>query len=314
MPNWRIKAYIQKTLSVLPGGHRMHFLFQTMMRSMRGGQGWIGDAERKILRNAEQINWISRHLPLEGAHVVEVGTGWLPVPTFLLYLAGAESILTFDIVPHVRFRLASMLIDAFRGKSNEVAAALDLPVETIRGRLDRLQGATSLDELFARANIRYVAPGDGAVTELPKKSVDLWYAYAVLQYVPQDQLRRLIREARRILKPSGRLYCEVECGDDFSSFDKNLFRFDYLRYGDDQWRRRAGNGFYVANRMREAEYLELFEQCEAVLDESKHNIIPGDIERLKEIPLHPRFAKFTPEQNAVAMSEMLFSFPPGSDS
>jgi SAM-dependent methyltransferase len=310
MPNWRFKAYLQKAFSALPGGHRMNFVFQTILAYSKSRRGWMNNIERIILERARQIDWFSRRLTLEGARVVEVGAGWVPVFPIMAYLAGADSVQAYDIVRHIRFRLVRKLIEAFRGKADEIAEILGLPAEIIRQRLDRLQGAESLDDLFARANIRYIAPGDAAATDLADESVDLWYAFAVLQHVPQEQLRSLIREARRILKPGGRLYCEVGCFDDFAQFDKNLFRFDYLRYSDAKWRRRAGNNFYTANRMREIEYLEMFEQAGGSLDELKHIIVAEDIERCKGIPLDARFQKFTPEQNAVLVVEMLFSFLP----
>ena len=223
MPHWRIKASMLKIMSAFPGGHRLNFIAQTAMRSMQSREGWMKNTERVIQERAPQIHWISKHLPIKGARVLDVGTGWQPMPTLLFYLAGAESIITCDIVRHVRFRLAIKLLESFERKTPEIAEAFGVPVDLIRERLDRIKGAKTLDEYFRRANIQYLAPSDAAATGLPSQSIDIWFAFGVLQYVPVQQLRPILCEAKRVLKPSGRLYCAVGYYDDFRSSTKDSF-------------------------------------------------------------------------------------------
>jgi SAM-dependent methyltransferase len=309
MPHWRIKASMLKIMSAFPGGHRLNFIAQTAMRSMQSREGWMKNTERVIQERAPQIHWISKHLPIKGARVLDVGTGWQPMPTLLFYLAGAESIITCDIVRHVRFRLAIKLLESFERKTPEIAEAFGVPVDLIRERLDRIKGAKTLDEYFRRANIQYLAPSDAAATGLPSQSIDIWFAFGVLQYVPVQQLRPILCEAKRVLKPSGRLYCAVGYYDDFAQFDKGLFLFDYLRYNDAEWQRLAGNGLYTANRLREPEYFELFEQLGGVLEDRVPRVEEEHIERVRNMRVADRFQKFTPEQNAIVASELLYSFP-----
>ena len=186
------------------------------------------------------------------------------------------------------------MLQVLREELDACSEALALPREVIGDRLARLESATTIEDMFANANIEYYAPGDVTSTGLPDNSIDLFYSYAVLDYVPLDALHAMCREARRLLKPSGRFYAFIGCSDDYSSFDRKLHNLDYLQYSDAQWVHLASNAFYFANRMREQEFIELFQQHGATVENIEHALRPEDVAHVTTLKVDNRFRRFTP--------------------
>lgn len=306
MPNWRIKAYTQWILSKLPYGERLNHALQAI--KLRGPKRSARTLKR-IPQVGAALRRLAQQVPLENAEVVEVGTGWVPFVTLLLYLCGTRRIWTFDIVRHCRFQLVKEMLAVLRSHSDQCASSLGVNHEVYEQRLGRIEGASDLEELFKRANIEYAAPADAAVTGLPDASVDIHLSYSVFEYVPVQALNAILAEAARILKPEGRLYAYMGCGDDYATFDKKLNAFYYLKFTDAQWQRRGVSGLYLANRLREQEYIELLQRLGGRVEAVTHTLRDADIEYLRQMQVADRFARLTPEQNAVRITELIASFP-----
>lgn len=311
MPNWRLKAYPQWLLSKLPYGEEVNYAMQRLRDKLGiGGPGVISRIRRRIPYVGKSLCRLREHVSLEGAEVVEIGTGWAPFVTLLLYLCGSRRIVTYDVARHCRFPIAREMLAAFREHAPEYATSLGVERDTFEERLKRIEGARDLNELFARANIEYHAPADAALSGLPESSIDLYMSYSVFEYVPAPQLTAICKEAARILRPSGRLYAYMYCADAaFAGFDKKIHRLDYLQFDEEQWRRRGMNGLYYYNRFREQELIELLEKCGGHVEVLRRTMTEDDVEHVKRMKLSDRFARLTPEQCAVTQTEMVASFP-----
>ncbi len=248
-------------------------------------------------------------MPLEGAAVCDVGTGFA-LPAILLYLAGTQRIWSFDVVRQATFGYVRRLLGVLREEIAVCADSLGASLEVVNRRLAAIEHATSLDDLFGKANIVYQAPKDATATGLPSASIDLYYTFYVLDNVPLDILHALCREARRLLKPSGRFYAMMGCMSDYATIDKNLHPFHYLSYSDEEWMRITGSRMKHLNRLREQEYIEVFQQHAATILDVEHDLRPEDVEHVRTMPLAARFAHLTPEQNAVVRTQIILSFAP----
>ena len=311
MPNWKYKVFIQRLLSQIPFGEQVNFMLQAVRRSPRfSGTCVAAEVRQRLLSVGGLIRKLSSHLRLEEATVVEIGTGWVPLPTVLLYLAGVRTIHTYDIVRRARWSAMSAMIRALRDNVEGCADAIGCPRRIVDQRLTRLEGAASMKQMLDLANIIYVAPGDASATGLPDGSVDLFFAYSVFESVPLPILHAFCREARRLLRPgTGRLCAMVGCGDDYIVFDKKLHILDYLKYSDEQWDRMVNRyNRYHYNRLREQEFLDILGEHGATIDATEHVLKPEHVEYVKSIPLAERFRRFTPEQNAVVDTEVIASF------
>jgi SAM-dependent methyltransferase len=310
MPNWRLKVLSEKVLSCLPYRHKLNQALQMVRYGLRiGSPGRDASMRGRIPDVGRRLHHLGRHVPLEGAAVCDVGTGF-GLPAILLYLAGAERIWSFDVVRQVTFGYMRRLLRVLRRDIAVCAESLGAPQEVVDHRLAAIEQAASLDELFARANILYQAPKDATATGLPSGSVDLYYTFYVLECVPLDVLHALCREARRLLRPSGRFYAMMGCISDYAAIDKRLHPFHYLSYSDEEWTRIAGNRMKHLNRLREQEYLEIFQQHAATVLDIEHDLRPEDVEYVGKMPLAARFARLTPAQNAVMRTQIILSFQP----
>ncbi len=310
MPHWRIKASVQNLVARLPHAEHLNDVLQTVRSGLHlGTTGAVEEVRRRLPSVSRSIGRLAADRRLEGADVVEVGTGWVPLPTILLFLCGTRRIRTYDIARHVRFSRLQGLLAVLRQEVAFCAASLGLPRGVVADRLARLEPAGSAEEAFSLANIDYVAPGDAAATKLPGQSTDLFYSYTVLEYMPLPVLHAVCREARRILKPgAGRFYACVGCASDYAGFDRRLSAMHYLSYSDIQWGRIATNKLQFVNRMREPEFLEVFAAHGATVERLDRVLRSEEIEQVKNMKLANRFARFTPEQNAVRMFAVLLSF------
>src|SRR5262245_5157883 len=100
MPSWRMKVLLQAVLAHVPLGERVNHALQRVHRNTAGRKQEILDLLPVLTTGLDRIR---AHTPIEDAAIVEVGTGWLPLPTTLLYLAGARAITTIDHQRHARF-------------------------------------------------------------------------------------------------------------------------------------------------------------------------------------------------------------------
>ncbi|MBU4496278.1 MAG: hypothetical protein KJ874_13400, partial [Acidobacteria bacterium] len=120
----------------------------------------------RIVSLAENMITLKKFISFEGATVVEIGPGWDPICSVLLYLMGVKTCYAYDHVKHVRFNIVKMLIRSIKDKLHEIAQITSIPLNILEKRLSKLKGIKSLDDFFSRANIVYYAPGDASKTDL----------------------------------------------------------------------------------------------------------------------------------------------------
>lgn len=163
-------------------------------------------------------------------------------------------------------------------------------------RLERLCRCGSAAEAMRLADIRYTAPGDGAATGLPENSVDVHYSINVLEHVPASEIRRILREAMRVMRPGGVLLHQVAPSDHFSHTDKSILAINCLKFSQSQWWMLAGNRCMYQNRMRLTDYLDLFREAGFVIEETTTSIEDRSLAALQNgFAVHPDFASHSPE-------------------
>lgn len=122
--------------------------------------------------------------------------------------------------------------------------------------LPSMDEGLSMEEIMARCSATYMTHGVASLCELPSSSVDFIFSNAVLEHVRKREMRTLVAEMRRCLKPQGRCSHRVDLQDHLGGALNNL------RFSEHAWESAlmAGSGFYT-NRIRYHEFLELFRQA-----------------------------------------------------
>lgn len=224
---------------------------------------------------------------VDGVEVLEFGTGWTPLIPLLFHLAGAQRLMLTDIDQlmdeHTIFRareiVASRIGDAARllGRSEE-------------GLLASLHAPLPYD---------YLVPWDAALH--PAESVDILISRAVLEHVPEDQLRVFLAQFRRILRPGGVMCHVVDNSDHWQHRDHSLSRVEFLRYEDDDWIWRLAqlNDQTYQNRLRHSDYERLFAEAGFTLLRSLGEPDPRCLEDLRHLSLSSRFRGRNPRDLAI---------------
>ncbi|MBD5657394.1 MAG: class I SAM-dependent methyltransferase, partial [Candidatus Eremiobacteraeota bacterium] len=128
MAKWMVKAAIQKTLSLLPDGHKLNYLFQKHVTKMH-----LGDAamDQALVHCADHVRHMRSYgSGLSNCTTLELGTGWFAVVPIGLFLCGAERVMTIDVTPLLRTENLVIAIRRFidyddRGRLSEFLPDVD---------------------------------------------------------------------------------------------------------------------------------------------------------------------------------------------
>ena len=295
---------IQFVLGHMPFGEQLNYRLQKLNGSRQNEQ----KMRRRMGELTASLKQVDKQVPIEGATVVEVGTGWEPICSLILYLMGAKACHTYDHVVHVRHELVEFLLKVTETSLPEIAEASGIPVSVLAERLEHLNGSSDLDEYFRRANIVYHAPGDATKTGLPDSSVDLYYSHAVLEHVPEKVVVGLMEESSRVLKPEGRGYHLIGLHDHYISADKKISKINFLKYSEFWWSFFVKNRISYHNRFREKQYLDIVDNAGGTITWKNNTIDPSDLELLKTMKVDKMFDGMSHEELAVTETEFLVSF------
>lgn len=301
---WQAKVLVQFVLAHAPGGEKVNHRLQ-----LAGGRHTPERIRGRIDEAVEFLTSIEPTFTVEGKSIVEVGTGWDGLHPLLLSVLGAERIVTFDHVRHLRGEHAATVIEEL--SRHPALDELEAMAPGARARCEALRGAADLDDLLSRARIEYVAPGDATDTGLADSSVDVVYDFAVLEHVPETVIEGLLAEARRILRPGGVMVSVIGTGDHYVSVQPSLTQVNFLKYPEWLWKPLVKNKISYHNRLREAQHLELFAAHGAVVEWKHSHLAERDVAAARTMKVDPRFAGLTPEELAIWRSDVIVSFADG---
>jgi SAM-dependent methyltransferase len=145
-----------------------------------------------------------------------------------------------------------------------------------------LSGLTSLDDVLAASNGRYLTEGLHSLREIPTSSVDFIWSHAVLEHVRQHEFLPMMREVRRVLRDTGRVSHCVDLRDHLQEGLHNL-RFPAWMWETELM---ASSGFYT-NRLSYSQMLCLF-------TEAGFSVERVDLRRWERTPAPDR-SRFAPE-------------------
>ena len=297
--NWRIKAALLNLFDAVPGGAGMHYWLQ------RNLTGSIPRSAARFARAVEQAcdlaERFNRHSPRRfgDASLLEIGAGRDLAGPLTFYCLGAASQLVLDAHPLAKPDLVGVAVDRLAGLPRR-----DLP----RLPSQRL-GADAWADLERLYGIRYRAPVDAWQTGLADRSIDGVTSTNTFEHIPVDEIRAILREWRRILRPGGIVAMRINYEDHYAFFDPNITRINFLRYSDAQWRR-YNPGIHYQNRLRHRDYLQLFEEAGfRLLDAATTGPGPREIEAAGRLPLDERFRAYGVEELGIGTGWVVLAQP-----
>jgi len=234
-------------------------------------------------------------MSVQGARLMEIGTGWFPTLPICYSLAGVGGIVTFDLNRHLNSELTFRMLRSLEAFLEKVSTASHQPPAEVERRYRQLRGASSVEELLKLARIEYRSPADASRSGLPNNSIDIAFSNSVFEHVPPDSIQKILHESHRVLKPGGFSIHSANCGDHYAYFDPSITFINYLTYTSSEWSF-WDNELLYQNRLRPSDFLDMARRASLEIVLKYHKPRPELLEALPTLKIAPEFQHYPPEQ------------------
>jgi hypothetical protein len=283
---WWVKAGVQGVVSLLPAraSEAVNGRLQTL------GSGTAALSATTVAHKLEQAD---HHIAVweefngkdvERPRVLEIGTGWFPVVPLILYAYGAERVESYDVrqlTSPANIRAAAGAVAALRETFPARAIATRL------GHLETLAAGSDIDaaEQLREMRISFMS-GHFRESTVAPGSFDLAVSDNTLEHVPVRQLEHLCGAMRSAVGIGGVVDHFVDASDHYAHFDRSIGEYHFLRWDRLSWRL-INNRLHYQNRLRQSDYVALFERCGVSVVRSEWSA--GRPEDLIGLPLAAEF-------------------------
>ena len=252
--HWLVKAAIQGTLSRTRDPQRWNRLLQKYVtRSLTLQQSFFDEKWHKC----------KTHMGLMGdgpvpdgesrrpGPVLELGTGWHPVVPIGFALAGYDTVYTVDVESLVHRQPVVEVIGAYLECGDP---ALD------QARLDVARGVLADPSLTGRELMTAVGVTslvvDARRIPLPSDSIRLFVSNNTFEHIPEQSLKDILREFRRLAKDDAVMSHHIDMGDHYAVFDSSIDVYHFLRFSEKTWRY-FNNDLQYQNRLRMSDHVRI---------------------------------------------------------
>lgn len=246
---------------------------------------------------------------IEGATVLELGSGWHPVIPVLLRASGARRVVLTDLERLLDLPLLKSAFAAVHARRAAVAARLGLDPSGLKEDLARFEQDPDLFCALERLGLSYRVPFDPS--ELAADSLDVVVSRAVLEHVAPARLEDMAAAFHRALRPGGVMCHVIDNSDHWQHKDKSISRVNFLRYDDALWRWTSVNPQAYQNRLRHGDYLALFARRGFRILREESEIDEAALSELETMRLARRFHA-TPKIELAKITSYIVVQKPGA--
>ena len=279
--NWKGKAFIQKCISVLPKklSYETYFRIQRHFGRLKKPFNPISPPSGGISEGVRFLKKIQNAGYTHSDKVFfEIGTGWIALVPLTYWLAGADKIITIDLNPWLRKELIKESVSYIINNQDEIKNVMGefLNEERLKTLIDFFETKEfDVKEYLKFCHIEYISPGDAARTSLPDNSVDYHTSSAVLEHIPLNELKEIIKEGNRIIKNDGLFIHDIDYSDHYAPIDSGITPLHFLRYSDEEHKKFI-HRFHYVNRLRHDDFIDLFKT-------TGHEFLEIDAHKNKEL-------------------------------
>lgn len=293
--NRNVKSRLMWTAAHLP----MARVCYRQARRLLAWRGNLATPQGKIRSALDLADAIRPWRSIEGATILEIGTGKRFNVPIVMLLLGAERIVSVDIVRDLYPRHVASDIKYYRSARPQMAARLlkargGMAVE----RLDQLLGVVGKNDndltmqILELCNIAYLAPADGGDLNMLCRDFDIHLSNNALEHAPPESVQRILHTASRLLRPGGVCAHRIDHSDRYAYDDTALSAINFLRFDNPQWNKHIR--LTRVNGLRALEYLPIFKNAgldiltvNNTVDDECLNLIKSG-----ELPLAQRFSGY----------------------
>ncbi len=261
--NWKIKASLQKFLSLSKLGDQLNHLPVTFNKEYHRNVFLYQTLE--CLRKFSHTNLNLRD---DDSTALEIGTGYSVLSAVVLVLLGFKKVITVDVTKDLRFSTFKKQLAYIETSSflEEILSKSIYDEDQIRKMIFKIKECNSLESLFNSFNIVYIAPYSFDDIEGQSSSFDYISSQVVLEHIKPEILSMLFKKTKRWLKEDGFCVHTVNFIDHFANpgffQDKSISEFNFLKYSNKFWSFWSGNSIAYTNRLSYVYYLQLAEKCD----------------------------------------------------
>lgn len=197
---------------------------------------------------------------LEGATVLEIGSGWFPIFSILFAFYGAKKVILTDITP-------SMDVNTFSEALRFLPQGASVLVEegAISEEDARHISCSAESASFSDGRFHYIAP---FAPESCLLSCDLVVSRTVLEHISEEELRPAMAAFCSLLGGGGCMLHAIDNSDHLSHGRRNISPVNFLTVPRATWK--VINAIsYPQNRLRHNNYKRLFRDCGCALLEAQ---------------------------------------------
>ncbi len=252
-----------------------------------------------------QVEWLKHHRAVEGATVLEVGSGWEPIIPLLFVAAGAKRVYLTDQRRLATPGSARWAIQTMVRHRAEITERLQISGADFNRAVSGDPMASGLDAYFDGLGLRYLAPCDCRHLDLPDGSVDIVTSRAVLEHIPADVIAAILRELHRILGPGGLACHFIDPSDHWEHVDKSISKINFLQHSDFVHGLIHSPNNYQ-NRLRHPEYVRMMKDAGFAVVREEREVDAASLMALNaSLKLASRFEQFVPEDLATTNTYLL---------
>ena len=286
--HWKVRANLLRMLAATPGGHPIYLALQRQFGRFRNAAYIRGKLKRQAMLAQLAVD---HGVKLDGARVMEVGTGWVPALAFGFYLCGAERVWAFDLNRFVLTEsLRATLDEAGNFERNSAIWSECVDKTALRDRMQPIAQLSGTFESLSELGIVYVAPGDARATNLPSNSIDIHCSTNTFEHIPREDLLSILIEARRVLKPDGIAVHYVDPTDHFAHADKTQSPVRFLHFDERMIEQYYRNRYTYQNLMFDDDYRALFDEAGLDIVDARFKIDERSLSALRG--LAPQLKRF----------------------
>ncbi|NHN27028.1 hypothetical protein FIA58_015195 [Flavobacterium jejuense] len=259
--NWKIKATLQKILSLSLLGDKLNHIPVTLSQEYH--KNVFSYQSHECIR---KFDYCKSDFLKKDRVALEIGTGYSAISVVVLRLLGFKKIVTVDVT-------SDLIFSSFKKQSkylnedvflNEIVSKSIYSKNEILKLIDVILSKETFNELFEFLNVIYIAPYQFDDIEKHVLSIDYITSQVVLEHVHPDILNSLFEKTCKWLVDDGLSVHTINFIDHFANpgffQDKSISEFNFLRFSDKYWNYWAGNSIAYTNRLSYVYYLELCEK------------------------------------------------------
>lgn len=297
MLKWQMRIAANSLKSCVP--------FQTQLRNLKHSlKPPLPERHHELVLDGilEQVAMIRRagH-QIEGARILEIGSGWIPIAPLIYRVAGAHEVILSDQHRLLHPRSLEAAVVFLRDRTDRLVRELGVEKSQVDAVLGVAVGG-GLDDMLKALGLDYIVPLNA---DTLKGEIDIAYSHTVLEHIPPRALLEIFVLVRNRLKERG-LFCNgIDHSDHRRSYDEDLSLVDFLRYSELAWKLQCINPQDFTNRLRHSDYVSLLKKTGFRLLDSEVHVAQKALGDLAPADLPKRFREKSADDLCTTWSLML---------